>query len=547
MAENNSTINKSNNNSGFDIDLMDLEDISLEELDGFDGIDLDNLEVDDIDFDDIDVTSLDAEINVKQDTSKAVSNDFDFENLLGEDAPKEEIKMTEEEAIEETKQLTENIDEFLNSINLGDDASLDNEVSIDSESVEEAVKEDNAMVEESAKEAVEEPTVDAMDEIFADADASMASDMNETANSSELENFLASLDDLEDAATSSLMDSDEDYSSAGDDLDDLLQQSMEMGLESGELSDIEDIEDLDFKKEKKGFKLPKLFGKKKAKEGNLDVDFIDSLADEEKAEKSGKKSLKEILFGEPDEDDIEEEKYFAEKKAEQETKKAEKAEAKAAKKAEQEEKKKEEQAAKDKAAKEKAKEKAEKKSAAEEAYLLELEALGKPVSKVVTIIIFALFVLLAVGVIVGTKTYDYNKVIRKATDYYERQRYRLAYDEIAGVNVKSKDEELRDKIYTVMYVERLYESYENNIKLGRTEKALDALIRGLQKYDEHYEEAVELGIVDDINVCRQKIVSSLWTTYSIKEPDAYELMKLQGQDYRKALDAYCIGVTKVGE
>lgn len=33
------------------------------------------------------------------------------------------------------------------------------------------------------------------------------------------------------------------------------------------------------------------------------------------------------------------------------------------------------------------------------------------------------------------------------------------------------------------------------MKLGRADKALDALLRGIQKYDEHYDEAVELDIV----------------------------------------------------
>lgn len=62
-------------------------------------------------------------------------------------------------------------------------------------------------------------------------------------------------------------------------------------------------------------------------------------------------------------------------------------------------------------------------------------------------------------------------MIKKAANYFERQRYRLAYDEVSGVEVKEKDQDLKDRIYTVMYVERLYESYENNMKLGRADKA----------------------------------------------------------------------------
>ena len=159
-------------------------------------------------------------------------------------------------------------------------------------------------------------------------------------------------------------------------------------------------------------------------------------------------------------------------------------------------------------------------------------------SLLTVIIVFGFFIGLAVLVIFGTKIFSYNQVIKRAEDYFDRQRYRLAYDEVSGVEVKPKDEDLRDRIYTVMYVERLYESYENNIQLGRPDVALDALIRGIQKYDEHYEEAVELNIVDDINVCRAKIVAALEDTYHMTEEQAYALSVLEGKQYSTLLLEY---------
>ena len=86
-----------------------------------------------------------------------------------------------------------------------------------------------------------------------------------------------------------------------------------------------------------------------------------------------------------------------------------------------------------------------------------------------------------------------------------------------------------------MYVERLYEYYENNMKLGRPDKALDALLRGIEKYDEHYDEAVELDIVKDIDSCRDKIINALWNTYGITEEMAYQILAMEGQEYTKTL------------
>mgnify|MGYP001036085754 CR=1 FL=1 len=166
---------------------------------------------------------------------------------------------------------------------------------------------------------------------------------------------------------------------------------------------------------------------------------------------------------------------------------------------------------------------------------LEAEKDQKKVSTPTVIVVFVLFFALAAGVVLGTNQFNYSQVIKKAANYFERHRYRLAYDEVSGVEVKEKDQDLKDRIYTVMYVERLYESYENNMKLGRADKALDALLRGIQKYDEHYDEAVELDIVKDIDSCRDKIINALWNTYGITEETAYQILAMEGQEYTKTL------------
>ena len=80
------------------------------------------------------------------------------------------------------------------------------------------------------------------------------------------------------------------------------------------------------------------------------------------------------------------------------------------------------------------------------------------------------------------------------------------------------------------------------MKLNRPDKALDSLIRGLEKYDEHYDEAVELEIVDDINLCRSNIINALGTTFGITEDTAYQIMSYDGQEYIDALSQYSANV-----
>ena len=82
-----------------------------------------------------------------------------------------------------------------------------------------------------------------------------------------------------------------------------------------------------------------------------------------------------------------------------------------------------------------------------------------------------------------------------------------------------------------MYVERLYESYINNIELGRPEKALDSLLRGVDKYYEHYEEAKELGITSDLDYSFEQIKTVLNGQYGITVEQAIEINQLQNYDY----------------
>lgn len=455
--------------SGVDVDADDMDDISLDELDHLDGMDLGDLDFDDIDFDDVDITKLDAGANpvVNKKPQEQETDDMSLDALI-EKANQENVKP--EPPQEETSVQADNTDVF-------GEADLQ-------------MQEDTALPEG----------------VFDDAlFGSMDMGMSEEPELSEK--------------------GKNPYTADEDSLDALLQSSMAESLLNGDLADIEDIG------EKPGEPVKKVKQPRKKAEKKKKAEI------EEEETEHKKKTISEILFGEPDEDDLEEEALFEEKKAKKEAEKKKK-------QAEQEAKKEEKDAAKQemltaKQAKDKAKqkEKADKKRQKDEAYAAELEAEKdqKKVSTPTVIVVFVLFFALVAGVVLGTNQFNYSQVIRKAANYFERQRYRLAYDEVSGVEVKEKDQDLKDRIYTVMYVERLYESYENNMKLGRPDKALDALLRGIEKYDEHYDEAVELDIVKDIDSCRDKIINALWNTYGITEETAYQILAMEGQEYTKTL------------
>ncbi len=494
--------------SGVNIDFEDFEDISLDELDSFEDVSLDDFDLealDDVDFDDLDIINLDTEKNKVSTEYIPEEEDFNADDMLAGIEDIEEISdlsdipdlsdFENSELKEETIASNVEIKGDDTLLSEADIADLFNQIEGD-----EAVDVPSDIVGDSN-------SLDGLEALFSASDNSSSSDIE----SMDLDDLFSALgiDETEGVAT-------DNYVSGEDDLDQLLQATMATSFEDDDLADIEDISEKSKGKKNKS--------KTKTKE---------------------KKTMSEILFGEPDEDDEEEERLLEIKKAEKEAKKAKKKEDDEIKKAAKQEK----QQLKNADDAKKKSEKAEKKRAKEAALIAEIEAEKgqKKVPTVVVFIVFATFVALGLLVVIGATSFNYKQVIKKATDYFERQRYRLAYEEVAGIEVKEEDEELRDRIYTVMYVERLYESYENNMTLERPDKALDSLIRGLEKYDEHYDEAVALGIAKDIKSVKEKIVNALWNTYGLSEAAAYEIMKLEGIEYSDALMKASEKLMPVGE
>ncbi len=489
--------------SGVDIDFSDIDDISLDEFDSLDDISLDDLELDEldeVDFDDLDVTNLNS---AKKQSTEFIpeQEEFNADDILAGIEDIEEFQEEEQESQEEI--LTEqDLDSLFEEEIKGTQEPQESDMPVENTTLSpEDIDDLFSQMDIPGSEPVtgdEQAAADVFADVFAQAD----SDKSDDIDNMDLDDLFSALGIDETEGVGS-----DDYVSGEDDLEQLLQATMATSLNDSALADIEDIGEKPQKKSK---------SKSKKQSGPKE-----------------KKSISEILFGAPDEDDEEEERLFEIKKAEKAAKKAKKQEDDEAKKVAKQEKKQQ----KDAETAKKKSEKEDKKRLKEAEILAELEAEKgqKKVPNLVVVIVFAAFIALGLLVVFGAKNFNYSQVIKKATDYFDRQRYRLAYDEVAGVEVKEEDEDLRDRIYTVMYVERLYESYENNMTLGRPDKALDSLLRGLEKYDEHYEEAVALGIAKDIKSVKEKIVNALWNTYGVSETAAYELMKLEGVEYSDAL------------
>ncbi len=492
----------------------------LDQLDELADLDMDNLDFEDIDFDDLDITKMDVNpVQLKKELENleflnidekylddSAAQEFEEEFYRMKDAEKAE-KAGTPEAIYEDQDFVNTLEpEAPNIISESEGNSLEDSFIGDSdlEDSSDLITDIDALMEEVFGESA------GKDKSSADSPTDTAEP--DTVSDSEEVKEAVSASEAGPDENVSLMEEDRTKSS-GDDMDDLFAMlGIEENSATAAASAMPDMEN-----EIPDFEIPPELA---------DVQDIN--------EKKKKNGFMDILFGEEGEDEV----LTPEQEEELKKAKEEKKKAKLAKKGAKAEKKK---ADKDnKTAQMNAKKAARK---AEDERILAEEGPEKKLNKPFVVIIMIFF--LAVGgiVIIGSNVFDYTLVITKAKTYFERQKYGLAYREIIGVEVKEKDEELESRIYTVMYVERQYEAYRNYMLMDNPDLALDALLSGLDRYDEYYGDAVELDIVEDLDYAKTEIISALYSTYGLTEEDARDILSLNDSDYTKKIQDMTANMT----
>lgn len=265
-------------------------------------------------------------------------------------------------------------------------------------------------------------------------------------------------------------------------------------------------------------------------------DDVNALLDNVRSnsKKKERKSIKSVfgrLFGNiVDDKEIEKAKAIREQAAEDEKNKTE---LEAKKKEEAEEKKKAKEEEKEKKAKlkeEKKRQKEEKKEAKKEAKELreleeEAEIEGR-INKVGAAIVFVVLGLMGASIFFGTRMFSYNSGIKNAQEYFDRGQYEESYKELLGVDLKEKDQELYQKIVTVMRVYKELEAYDVYYKESRYPEALDSLFKGIRQYEKYFPDAVELDVTSDLDYVKSQIVTELEAEFGITEEMAKEINKI---------------------
>ena len=489
------------------------------------------------DFDDIFGTLAEADSASAESVSEEIKEEHieaefveDLEQMTEEsteysvDEPVDEVteesieNLTEESSEEPIENLTEESSEepdFMEDFF----AQMENEM--ESVSIEdEIMQEEDSSFEDIA--ALFENAVDFEEEVVQSEENSQQETQTEAEDTAGFEDFHRSLDSIIGELEKEREDSDNEEI-------DIFSQINNTELSDEELS--QDIDDMSLL-EAVGMLLDEEKANDKQQDFDGLFDFDDEIPEkstEEPVAKVKKEKPKKELFkkfknflveqGEDTEEDIAAEEAAAlakEEKAKQaEEDKEKKAEEKAAKK---------EQAEQAKAAKKAEREgKALERQMKKEQKKAEQEASGEPKYNVTVIKLALLFTIVAASGILlwAISSFNYRRISKKeAMIYFTADQYELAYEKIAGLEPRKSEEIFFEQVRTVMYVQKQYDSYLNYYNIGMKEEALDALFKGIDKYDKYYETADDLGILDDMDKVLGKIYTALEETFNLSQENA---------------------------
>ncbi len=160
------------------------------------------------------------------------------------------------------------------------------------------------------------------------------------------------------------------------------------------------------------------------------------------------------------------------------------------------------------------------------------------VGKLGVAIITLLFILFLFGGFFGVRFINYQLTINSAKKYFEMGNYDLAYDNVSGLDIMSKDDKLYNKIRTVMIVYQGYVSYNNYIELDREAEALDALINAVGRKQQAESDTLLYQVSDEVDAVYEQILSIL-EFYEIDEQMALDMyMMTNYEEYMELLHSY---------
>ena len=154
------------------------------------------------------------------------------------------------------------------------------------------------------------------------------------------------------------------------------------------------------------------------------------------------------------------------------------------------------------------------------------------------LICFSIFAIIMVISVFGPRKIE----LMMAKDAYYSQDYTKAFRLLDGKKLNSSDQIIYARTFIILQLQRKIDSYNNYIALNKPLEALDALMQGIEKYDEIKEDAKLYNVTPQIEELYLSIIVLLSDHYQLTEAEAREIV-LYEYDwvYSKRLESIVYG------
>ena len=535
------------------MDELSLDDLSLDDL-GMGESDSEESSLDENGSEELSMDELSLDdLGGAEETGDGVSDDFTIDELSLDDLSLEETGETEggadamdelsmdDLALEEPEDMEEDADGLMSEEDI--DRLLSGDMSTEEETAQDFASEETEGGEDDDLSALlagmnHDEDLSEINDLLEESDQGVSAD----------DDMLAMLEGVDQDGSFDLFESDE----AAKEAEGIRELSPEEVAER-EGSDGQD------KKEKK--KRKKLFGKKK--KGGEEGDEIDALLGETGESENPQEEKKPGFFArlldfllESDEDDedplaaeilagndgetgtVSDENKELLQELSDEDKKGKKKKKKKDKKGK---KGKEEEEDGKKAKKpKKEKKKKEKKKKEEEVDLFAPPEKKLSKKKVITVFLFCGTI--AAGIIVFSMILPDTVQKRDAHTAYDQGEYAQVYDLLYGKELSEEDEVIFQGSNLIMQINRKLDSCDNYINLGMRLEALNALITGVEKYQQILPEAENYNVVVEVNDIYSQILERLSANFGLSEADAWDILSSEDDEtYTRRLQAIIDG------
>lgn len=162
-----------------------------------------------------------------------------------------------------------------------------------------------------------------------------------------------------------------------------------------------------------------------------------------------------------------------------------------------------------------------------------------PKKRIALVYIFC-FSILAMILILQTVILDANNT-KEARWAFDNADYETCYADLYGENRSKEEEDLFQKSYLVLCVQRKLDSFNNRRQMGLETEALDALFEGVRVYRNLEEKAASYGVLNRMDPILETIMENL-RAYGLTDADIDEILAYESKvSYTKRLESIANG------